>query len=125
MAKQEKRCPACQTFKPHSEFYKNQKYGNGLHYQCKPCDAKAEFKGRLKRKYGITPEDYETLLQQQSGVCAICLEVGTRKLSVDHCHRTGKIRALLCQKCNSAIGLLNEDTDLMRKAITYLETHNG
>ncbi|MBH1939046.1 endonuclease VII domain-containing protein [Streptomyces sp. AV19] len=84
----------------------------------------------LFNSYGITPDDYLLLLKQQGGVCAICSEdepnehgrTGTKfRLAVDHCHRTGRVRGLLCQKCNRAIGLLKDNADLLRKAIDYLE----
>lgn len=80
------------------------------------------------RKYGISVSDYNKLLVQQNGVCAICREpetavkaAGTRSLAVDHCHRTGRIRALLCSQCNLAIGNLRESPLLARAAATYLE----
>lgn len=84
----------------------------------------------LASNYGLTEEDYKELLRQQGGVCAICGNdepnehgrTGTKfRLSVDHCHTTGRVRGLLCQKCNRAIGLLNDSADLLRKAIGYLE----
>lgn len=79
---------------------------------------------RLK-KYGLTVDGYRNLLKLQNGKCAICGaeladNVGNR-LYVDHDHESGKIRGLLCAKCNFGIGQFNDDPDLLRKAITYLE----
>ena len=75
---------------------------------------------RRYRKYGLSVQAYDRLLAQQNGVCAICREPG-RELCVDHCHKTGRVRALLCNGCNSAIGFLRESPLLARAAATYLE----
>lgn len=79
------------------------------------------------RQYGLTPADYERLLQEQSGVCAICegTNKNGRRLAVDHCHETDRIRGLLCGTCNSGIGLLKDDPDLCRLAAKYLEEPQG
>jgi hypothetical protein len=81
----------------------------------------------LQRKYGIDIEQYEKLLEQQNGKCAICGrdEQSTRykKLAVDHCHDTGEIRGLLCSHCNRGIGLLGDNPDTLESAITYLKNH--
>lgn len=84
---------------------------------------------RLKKLYGMTRAEYEAMHAAQEGRCAICNREETglsnkadraRGLSVDHCHDSGRIRGLLCGRCNSAIGLLNHDGDLLRSAIAYL-----
>jgi hypothetical protein len=72
------------------------------------------------RKYGLSVIGYQNLLAQQNGVCAICREPG-RELCVDHDHKTGRVRSLLCNGCNSAIGFLRESPLLARAAATYLE----
>jgi hypothetical protein len=83
-------------------------------------------KNHLKLKFGITLEDYNRLFDEQSGCCRIC---GTHQsqlkktLSIDHCHKTGKIRALLCQKCNQGIGMFHEDLETMQSAIEYIKQH--
>ncbi len=83
-------------------------------------------KTHIMRKFGITIEEYDAMSSAQNGVCAICENYCATgyKLAVDHNHKTGKIRALLCKNCNTAIGLLKENTDTMTKAIKYLEFHN-
>jgi hypothetical protein len=79
--------------------------------------------GILKRTYGISMSDFEAMQESQSGKCAIC---GSDKtLVVDHNHTTGKIRALLCNQCNTAVGLLQESPDIARATAVYLEAHNG
>jgi hypothetical protein len=80
-----------------------------------------------KKLYGVTLDEYNKLLESQDGVCKICnrteLESSCvdRNLHVDHCHDTGKVRGLLCTKCNTALGLLSDDPELLKKAIDYLE----
>jgi hypothetical protein len=78
----------------------------------------------IARRYGITVEYYDSLLEKQNGLCAICLKK-PNKIFVDHCHVSGIVRALLCNKCNSAIGLFHEDTEIINSAIQYLEKHKG
>ncbi|MDQ3747961.1 MAG: endonuclease VII domain-containing protein [Acidobacteriota bacterium] len=80
-------------------------------------------KSRLKYNYGITLDRYYELLEKQNGVCAICGEpqnIETHSLSVDHCHVTGKVRGLLCHKCNIALGLMRDNVLLLINAIEYL-----
>lgn len=80
--------------------------------------------GRFKR-YGITKEQYASMVEWQHGECAICgLYVGM-KLYVDHNHKTGKVRGLLCKRCNFAIGALKEDLSVMAKAMEYVRRYNG
>ena len=78
----------------------------------------------LKWKYGITLEMYNSLFEEQKGLCAICFEEPKKQnLGVDHDHVSGKIRGLLCSTCNSGIGLFKEDTLLLKKAIEYISKH--
>ncbi len=74
---------------------------------------------RLRSWYGISKAQYDLMHSSQSGKCAICDNV--RKLVVDHNHVTGNVRGLLCSKCNSGIGLLEDNISSLRKAIGYLE----
>lgn len=76
----------------------------------------------------ITSEEYEEWYKKQNYRCAICSSFGcnrrtARKLCVDHCHKTGRVRGLLCHRCNTAIGLLDDSIDKLLKAIKYL--HKG
>jgi len=72
--------------------------------------------------YGLSPEDYDTMLAQQGGVCAICQQDnGGRHLVIDHDHTTDKVRVLLCDGCNIALGGLKDNPDTARKAADYLE----
>jgi len=80
-------------------------------------------KWQLKTRYNLTLEDYETMVTDQGGVCAICGQPESRKghpLVVDHCHKTNAIRGLLCSQCNRGIGCLRDDPSLLTKAAEYL-----
>ena len=82
----------------------------------------ADRKSHLKRKYGLTPEEYDEMLRTQHGVCAICCEKpGDLPLHVDHDHTTGKVRGLLCIRCNNALGLFQESHALFQAAAHYLD----
>jgi hypothetical protein len=76
-------------------------------------------KSRL-RKHGLTPADYQAMLERQGGVCAFCRKPYP-KLCVDHCHLTGKVRWLLCRKCNIGLGCFDDDPERMRVAMTLVE----
>lgn len=86
----------------------------------------------LKTKYGMTLEEYEARLKAQNGVCKICFKKETKRhqsgqivrLQVDHDHKTGAVRALLCNRCNMTLGKLEESVELASAMIAYLE-HYG
>lgn len=93
------------------------------YYKNRKVVVKVQRKSVLKRFYGITPEQYEFMEQQQGGVCAICGNKNKNGniLCVDHDHENGKVRGLLCHNCNIAIGRFQDNKDFMRNAISYLE----
>ena len=123
-----KRCKICKEVKNDDEFYRN------TGKKCKSCYRKYtkehlyKYKHlrhgyRLKMKYGITKLDYQELLNQQGGGCAICGKPESEfkyPLNVDHDHETGFVRGLLCPKCNTAIGYLNDDKELIARALNYM-----
>jgi hypothetical protein len=83
--------------------------------------AVADRKSHLKRKYGLTPEQYDAMLAAQGGVCFICREnPGDLPLHVDHDHETGAVRSLLCVRCNNALGLFQESHGMFQAAADYL-----
>lgn len=102
---------------------------------CYTPEERAEYSREwtIRKKFGITGAQYDLMLQEQNGVCAICEKPEThayksgrpRTLAVDHSHTDGKVRALLCFACNSAIGLFKEDVDALRTAAAYLEKHSA
>jgi hypothetical protein len=107
-----KKCQSCQKKKLLTEFEEGKS-------TCVDCLALSYVK-----KYGITPSQYRELLKQQNSLCAICKKPSPgRRLAVDHDHVTQQIRALLCSSCNSAIGLVGEDTQILAGMILYLESH--
>jgi len=79
-------------------------------------------RAKLKRKYNLTPEEYELLVARQDGACAICERpLGGKGLVVDHDHITEVVRGLLCGNCNRAMGYLRDNPALLRRAADYLE----
>ncbi len=78
----------------------------------------------LKQAHGISVETFDAMNHKQKGRCAVCLELSGSALFVDHDHTTGNIRGLLCSTCNSGIGMLKDDTHLLKSAIKYLEEHS-
>ena len=135
-----KQCQACNKTKPVSEFFKSMQTKDGLFSYCKPCKVDANRKSddkrrsanrvaflnqrrgwHLKTKYGITIEKYNELVLTQNGKCLVCEGKLDDKLCVDHDHKTGKIRALLCQDCNRGLGMFKESVDSLKRAIKYLE----
>ncbi len=79
-------------------------------------------KWSLWSKYKITDADFARMAKEQGHGCAICGGQPTKgRLAVDHCHESGTVRGLLCERCNMALGLLDDDTDRMRKAADYVE----
>lgn len=90
-------------------------------------------RSHLRATYGISLEDYEAMLEAQGGRCAICgtddpgraRGSGLSSFAVDHCHDTGKVRAILCHPCNAGIGLLGEEPDRLIAAAEYLRKHHA
>ncbi len=76
----------------------------------------------LRRRYGLSNEEYQEMLDAQQGVCAICGKECRKNLflSVDHNHRTGAVRGLLCDDCNNGLAKFFDDVTLLQKAIEYL-----
>jgi hypothetical protein len=133
-------CPDCSKTEPDEDFY------NSTVRYCKTCwrarcarwrqEHREEHLRISKKCWEKNKDDYnlarklggrssfETRLEEQGGVCAICTQPETSKryktLAVDHCHTSGRIRGLLCSSCNRGIGLLKDDTDVLQAAIKYL-----
>jgi len=83
-----------------------------------------QYNCHIQRTYGITISDYDEILEEQSGGCAICgrtPEENGKKLFVDHDHETGEVRGLLCNRCNRCIGSFHDDQYLLRSAANYIE----
>lgn len=81
---------------------------------------------KLKSVFGITLAEYNSMLEQQGGCCAICgkdSRANSKRLAVDHCHKTNRVRGLLCSPCNQALGIFKDSTQLLTSAINYLKKH--
>lgn len=145
-----KTCTVCKEELPYESYHKSKVTKDGYGYRCRECDKKARHKYReanrdrfrqiarkkqLKFAYGITLDDYDKILESQGGGCGIC---GSKKnlsaygkhispnFSVDRCHKTDKVRGLLCNNCNRGLGLLGDNIEGVQKTLDYLnkaETH--
>lgn len=134
-----KKCYSCGIIKPVNEFYRS-----NIHYfqkECKICNKQRKFKWhqteigklsstntKLKCRFGITLEQYNEMFKNQMGLCASCGEPETiimngvlKKLCVDHCHVTVRVRSLLCSGCNVALGNLKKNTSKILKLAQYNE----
>ena len=107
-------------------------------YECKSCTVKrtVEYNREnstsvksqyLKRNYGLTFEEFEAMLSDQDNCCAICgitkPQGRHKRFCVDHHHKTGKVRGLLCSNCNTALGLVGDNIDTLKSMIDYLKNH--
>jgi len=131
-----KTCKRCSKTKPIEQFYKNKETVDGRHSHCAECSKaiardrriqnpiaakESQRRAHLKSTFGITFEEYEALFTGQKGVCAICGKPPDyKRLAVDHDHTTDRVRGLLCQQCNTGIGLLGDSSELLEKALAYL-----
>jgi len=121
---EERFCGTCgRSFPDTDDYFSHYKGAKGIMWGwCKLCAKEA----RLK-KYGLSVKDWQLLFDKQEGKCAICGKHQSElsvALAVDHNHVTGKIRGLLCTKCNTGLGCYNSDEEhafLLKKAVLYLE----
>lgn len=124
-------CTDCGEFKSAENFSLSRDprslTGIAMVAKCKPCNEFRKYKTSLKRRYGITYEEYEILLTDQNFGCAICKGSHSNnkrtsgKLFVDHCHTTGRVRGLLCSRCNHALGQFDDSPEKLKNAINYLD----
>lgn len=107
-------CTVCQTEKPTEEFKTKT--------TCKSCVSDTQRGVRLKKFFNLATSEYNDILLFQNGNCAICKNPPkTVRLAVDHCHKTGLIRGLLCAMCNRAIGVFRDNVERFRSTTSYLE----
>lgn len=131
-------CSRCSEEKPTSEFHLRSKKEPYPKSACKDCHRKRakdywrnnplpkeiQRERNLRRSFNIGVEDYNNLLESQGSCCAICgIDACSsgRNFAVDHDHDTGKIRGLLCQGCNTALGQFRDNQKILQSAILYLE----
>ncbi|GAB3839376.1 endonuclease VII domain-containing protein [Micromonospora andamanensis] len=122
-------CPDCEQIKPLGDFPSTTRKAGGRHSYCKPCH-NARGKGtaqrlyggtreyHLRRRYGIGQREFDELLAEQGGVCAVCGDPDPEH--VDHDHRTGWVRGILCFNCNGGLGQFRDSPTRLARAITYL-----
>ena len=122
-------CKLCSAEVVRGKYHRDIKRDPTLYRHC-------EWPSKLKRLYGITVEDYHRILAEQGGACALCRsmtpENGNRKykrnvrsvFDVDHDHKTGRVRGLLCTRCNRLVGLANDDPNTARRLVEYLTKEN-
>jgi len=146
-----KRCIRCKLEKEYLAFPKSRSRKDGHYPYCRKCNSEryaiasaanpgkyaaqskqyrkehpeAMLKADLKRHFGITVEEYKQMIVKQNGLCAICNqpEKNGNRISLDHDHKTGKNRELLCNNCNMGIGRLKESEEILLSAISYLKKH--
>ena len=143
-----KTCTGCKETKPLNDFFRDKRHPTKHMPRCKVCKAenfrrwKKRNPGFDKRRYwanrekelerhliatfGMTHSDYEKMLEDQNGQCAICkvLPQG-RRFDVDHCHATKAIRGLLCSTCNRLIGYAKDSVDRLLIAANYLSSRKS
>ncbi len=109
------------------EYHDKWKSRNPEYYKLKYRELPKEIRIKKRRKqlldqYNLTEDQFNKMIISQNNLCAICNnpQTGNRLLAVDHCHKTGKVRGLLCTKCNNGIGNFNDNIEILNKAIHYL-----
>jgi hypothetical protein len=118
---------------PVTEFPRNKNSNDGFHCYCKDCNNARTRESRerlhggsrhyhLKHRYGIGVDEFDALVSEQGGVCAICRAPDPEH--VDHSHATGDVRGILCFNCNGGLGQFKDSTDALRNAAHYLEARD-
>lgn len=129
-----RRCNRCGLTKPDCEFVKNRATRTGFHIHCKPCHLEqtresarkhhgSESQRQRKRRYGLDNPQIAWMVLEQGGGCALCSAVTATH--VDHDHRTGRVRGVLCFNCNNALGHCDDDPMVLEAAADYLEGHTN
>lgn len=124
-------CSLCKMYVPCSEFPARKGARDGLASSCRPCliaksqtleNRTAAYVRHIKRKYGLEIEEFDALLASQGGGCAVCGgPPNAKNWHIDHDHRSGKVRGILCNGCNTGIGSMRDDPAIMRAAAEYIE----
>lgn len=141
-----KTCNHCHKQLPETEFYRNCTRKDGLNPHCKECGRESarrtyhkqrnetpeahslkRYSEGIKSRYGIDIGEYNRLLASQNWQCAVCkadrADATKARLHVDHNHQTGRVRGLLCTRCNNALGYAADNAERLRQLATYLESY--
>lgn len=113
-------CKACRRLLGKQWFSKQPEYLKKYRRQWRRKNRERERAATYRRVFNLSTAAFESLRQAQRGLCAICL-LPMKNPCVDHCHISGRVRGLLCMKCNSAIGLLDDNLDIVINAVRYLK----
>src|SRR3712207_1953899 len=116
-------CPSCRQAVRVEDYTLNSASPSGFGGRCKQCHNEAGKDAYLYRTYRLTRKQLERIRAAQDNRCAICGEASPRHL--DHDHESGRIRALLCQRCNHGLGLFRDEPDLLFAAGLYVSGHRG
>nr|DAF24803.1 MAG TPA: Recombination endonuclease VII [Crassvirales sp.] len=137
-------CGRCQRWLSLTHFSANKVKWDGLQERCNECRKvhysevgkftktipplevrRQRHRVQVIKSYGITEEEFNSMLERQGGKCAICgtTDWGRPSPSIDHDHKTGKVRALLCNRCNRVLGLAEDSPELLSKMFNYLKEH--
>jgi hypothetical protein len=146
-------CNTCGKEQPRTDFNRSKKNADGRRGICRSCvngpnghyqrnreqviayqkaryvkDKEGSLAYHRQRKYGVTPEQVAQMLYYQDGGCAVCGHIPSEKdkkgLGLDHCHATGKVRGLLCVRCNAALGMINDSVDILSKLIIHVQKYS-
>jgi Recombination endonuclease VII len=120
-------CRTCGISKPLSEFGKRAAERTGIHHTCKACCVLLNRQYQLYSKYELTPTAFDFLLLGQGSKCKICgtTKPGKKGWMVDHDHRRNIVRGILCHLCNLGLGAFKDNSEVLAKAIEYLEESKG
>jgi hypothetical protein len=118
----EKQCSICKKIQSSQNFNPSKSQKSGLRSECKDCTSKRNIESYYRLGWGMTLAEVNTLKEKQSHRCACC-EIQPPKLVIDHNHKTGIIRELLCEDCNKAIGYLRDSEEKASKVVIYLARH--
>jgi len=139
-------CHYCQCEKSFNSFVKSKSYKDGRAHCCLKCSNKRKVEyykkdiqknrnrirnNSYKKLYNLSLKEYDQLKENQNNLCFLCGNppqidgpLMYQRLQVDHCHKTGKTRKLLCRSCNLLLGLVNDSPELLRKAANYIEIYS-
>ena len=120
-------CSKCHQWKEPSGFSVFRRASHGLSYSCKDCEQKRSKDAHYRCRYGISEEQRKELINKQDNKCACCgsefNDTARGRPVIDHCHSSGQVRDIICDRCNITLGLIGDDTGLAKKLIDYLARH--